>query len=103
MFCFSSSGARLDLPPDSAPHKCVDGIVAERARCEEMVEHSLAMATALAPVIGYESAAKIAQEALATGQSIRQVAQSKKLLAKEELDKLLDPWRMTEPGISGRS
>ena len=83
--------------------KCVDGIVADRARCEEMVEKSLAMATALAPVIGYESAAKIAQEALATGQTIRQVAQNKNLLAKEELDRLLDPWGMTEPGISGRS
>jgi fumarate hydratase, class II len=68
-----------------------------------MVERSLAMATALAPVIGYESAAKIAQEALASGQTIRQVAQSKTLLATEELDKLLDPRRMTEPGIPGRS
>ena len=83
--------------------KCVAGIVADRARCEEMVEKSLAMATALAPVIGYESAAKIAQEALATGRTIRQIAQDKKLLNQEELDKLLDPWGMTEPGISGRS
>ena len=83
--------------------KCIDGIVADRGRCEEMVEKSLAMATALAPVIGYESAAKIAQEALATGRTIRQIAQDKKLLSKEELDKLLDPWRMTEPGIPGRS
>jgi len=83
--------------------KCVEGIMADRVRCEEMVERSLAMATALAPVIGYESAAKIAQEALATGQTIRQAVQNKKLLANEELDKLLDPWRMTEPGIPGRS
>ena len=79
--------------------KCVDGISADRVRCGEMVEQSLAMATALAPVIGYESAAKIAQEALATGRTIRQVAQDKKLLAEEELTRLLDPWRMTEPGI----
>jgi len=79
--------------------KCVDGIVADRERCEEMVERSLAMATALAPLIGYESAAKIAQEALATGQTVREVAQNKKLLATEDLDKVLDPWRMTEPGI----
>ncbi len=83
--------------------KCIDGIIADRVRCEEMVEKSLAMATALAPVIGYESAAKIAQEALATGRTIRQVAQDKKLLAEEELTKLLDPWRMTEPGIGGSS
>ena len=82
--------------------KCVDGISADRARCGDMVEQSLAMATALAPVIGYESAAKIAQEALATGRTIRQVAQDKKLLAEEELTRLLDPWRMTEPGIPGK-
>lgn len=82
--------------------KCVEGIVADRARCEEMVERSLAMATTLAPVIGY-GRAKIAQEALATGQTIRQLAQRKNLMAQEKLEKLLDPWSMTEPGISGKS
>jgi fumarate hydratase class II len=82
--------------------KCVAGTIADRARCEEMVERSLAMATALAPVIGYGSAAKIAQEALATGQSIRTLAQQKSLMAKEQLEKVLDPWSMTEPGIAGR-
>jgi fumarate hydratase class II len=79
-------------------HKCIAGIRADRVRCAEMVERSLAMATALAPLIGYESAAKIAQEALTNGQTVREVAQDKKLLAPEELDKVLDPWRMTEPG-----
>jgi fumarate hydratase class II len=83
--------------------KCVAGIVADRARCEEMVEKSLAMATALAPVIGYENAAKIAQEALASGRTIRQVAKEKKLLAEEDLARLLDARRMTEPGIPGRN
>jgi fumarate hydratase class II len=78
--------------------KCIAGIRADRVRCAEMVERSLAMATALAPLIGYESAAKIAQEALTNGQTVREVAQDKKLLAPEELDKVLDPWRMTEPG-----
>jgi len=39
---------------------------------------------------------------LATGRTIRQVAQDKKLLAEEELTRLLDPWRMTEPGIPGK-
>ena len=91
------------MSPKLLREKCVDGIVADRARCEEMVEKSLAMATALAPVTGYESAAKIAQEALAMGQTIRQVAQDKKLLTEEELVKLLDPWGMTEPGIPGSS
>jgi fumarate hydratase class II len=79
--------------------KCVDGIVADRARSEAMVERSLAMVTALAPLIGYENAAKIAREALATGQTVREVARQGQWLSEAELDKALDPWRMTEPGI----
>jgi aspartate ammonia-lyase len=54
-------------------------------------------------MIDCESAAKIAQEALATGQTIRQLAQRKNLMAQETLENLLDPWSMTEPGISGKS
>jgi fumarate hydratase class II len=82
--------------------KCVVGIGADRARCEEMVERSLAMVTALAPLIGYDNAAKIAHEALATGQTVRDVARRGKWLSEEELDNALDPWRMTEPGIPPR-
>jgi aspartate ammonia-lyase len=68
-----------------------------------MVERSLAMATSLAPVIGYENAAKIAQEALATGQTIRRLVESKGVIAREQLEQILDPWSMTEPGISKAS
>src|ERR687892_2471962 len=46
--------------------KCVVGIEANKQRCEEMIEKSLAMVTALAPVIGYDAAAKIAKESYAT-------------------------------------
>jgi fumarate hydratase class II len=82
--------------------KCVAGIVADRARSEEMVERSLAMATALAPALGYERAAKVAQDALATGQTVRKVAQKQKLLPEEELTKLLDPWRMTGSSMESK-
>ena len=71
------------------------GIIAGRARCAEMVERSLAMAPALALVIGYETAVEIVQQALSTGQTIHQIAQNKELLAKDGLDKVLDLWRMT--------
>jgi fumarate hydratase class II len=83
--------------------KSIRGIIADRARCEEMVERSLAMATALAPLIGYSNAARIAQEALATGQTIRSLMEQRNLLPKGKLDKILDPWSMTEPGIPGNS
>lgn len=79
--------------------KCVVGIVANKERCEELIEKSLAMVTSLAPVIGYDAAAKIAKESFASGKTVREVAKAHKVLPDDHLDKILDPWRMTEPGI----
>ncbi|OGQ84463.1 MAG: aspartate ammonia-lyase [Deltaproteobacteria bacterium RIFCSPLOWO2_12_FULL_60_19] len=79
--------------------KCVVGIEANQQHCEEMIEKSLAMVTALAPVIGYDAAAKIAKESFTTGKTVREVARAHKVLPDDKLDKILDPWRMTEPGI----
>ncbi len=82
--------------------KCIAGIQADESRCAELVEQSLAMCTALAPVIGYDAAAKIAKESYETGKTVRQVALEHKILPEEELNRILDPWRMTERGIVGR-
>jgi fumarate hydratase class II len=79
--------------------KCVVGIEANKERCEEMIEKSLAMVTALAPVIGYDAAAKIAKESFATGKTVREVALAHKVLPEDKLNKILDPWRMTHPGV----
>lgn len=67
----------------------------------EMVERGLAICTALAPVIGYDAAAKLSKEAYATGKTIREVAREKTDLSDEQLDRLLDPAKMTEPGLEG--
>ena len=77
--------------------RCVSGLEADAARCREMVERSLAMCTALAPKIGHDRAAAIAKEAYRTGRTVREVARETSLLTDEELDRLLDPWHMTEP------
>ena len=82
--------------------KCLAGIRADEGRCAELVEQSLAMCTALAPVIGYDAAAKIAKESYETGKTVRQVALAHRILPEEELKRILDPWRMTERGIGGR-
>jgi fumarate hydratase class II len=79
--------------------KCVIGVEANEKRCQELVELSLAMGTALAPVVGYDRAAEIAHQALASGKTIRQVALEQNLLPEPRLNQLLDPRRMTEPGI----
>ncbi|MBN1489181.1 MAG: class II fumarate hydratase [Phycisphaerae bacterium] len=78
--------------------RCVAGIEADTARCEELIEQSLAMCTSLAPKIGYDQAAAIAKEAYATGQTVRQVAEAKGVLPKAELDAILHARSMTEPG-----
>jgi len=77
--------------------RCIEGLEADEVRCNIMIEQSLAMCTALAPEIGYDSAAKIAKEAYETGKTVREIAKAKRLLPEARLKELLDPWRMTEP------
>jgi fumarate hydratase class II len=78
--------------------RCIAGLEADVAKCEGNIENSLAMCTALAPVIGYDKAAKIAKVAFETGKTIRQVALETSGLDKAKLDQLLDARSQTEPG-----
>ncbi|HVT16213.1 MAG TPA: class II fumarate hydratase [Thermoanaerobaculia bacterium] len=79
--------------------RCVDGIEANRERCLELVERSLAMVTSLVPKIGYDAAAEIAKESVKTGRTVREICRERKVLPEAELDEALDPWAMTEGGI----
>jgi fumarate hydratase class II len=54
--------------------KCVAGITADEARCDQLIEQSLAMCTALAPRLGYDAAAAIAKKAFKTQRNVREVA-----------------------------
>ncbi len=78
--------------------RCIEGLGADEKRCRDAIEQSLAMCTALAPEIGYEAAAKIAKQAYASGQTVRDIARSQRVLPEARLNALLDPWRMTTPG-----
>ena len=78
--------------------KCIDGIKANEERCKSLIEESLAMCTALAPVVGYEAAAKLAKEAYKTGKTVRDIAREQRILPDKRLAQLLDPWRMTQAG-----
>jgi fumarate hydratase class II len=77
--------------------RCVDGLEANKERCQSLVEQSLAMCTSLAPIIGYDKAADVAKESFKTGKTVRQVAAEKKLLSDADLKKAMDPLRMTQP------
>jgi fumarate hydratase class II len=75
--------------------KCVVGLEADENRCRETVERGLALATALAPHIGYDKAAEIAKEAHRSERTVREVAIEWQVLPAEKLDSVLDPAKMT--------
>jgi fumarate hydratase class II len=78
--------------------RAITGLEADAKKCESYVEQSLAMCTALAPVIGYDKAAKIAKTAYETGRTVREVATEVSGIDAAKLKKLLDPRSQTEPG-----
>lgn len=83
---------------DNFTTKCIDGITATR-RGPELVERGLALCTALVPEIGYDLAASISHDAFESGETIREMALKKTKLSKEDLERLLDPFKMTKGGL----
>ncbi len=77
--------------------RCVAGIEANEDRCRELIEWSMSLVTSLAPLIGYEKAAGIAKRAVATGRTVREICEEMEVLPPDELERALDPARMTEP------
>ncbi|KIL40095.1 aspartate ammonia-lyase [Gordoniibacillus kamchatkensis] len=82
---------------------CLDGIEANVETCRTNVEQSVGIITALNPHLGYETAARIAREAITTGKSVRELCLLYQVLTEDELDLILDPYEMTKPGIAGAS
>lgn len=83
---------------DNFREKCIDGIKATE-RGPELVERGLALCTALVPAVGYDIAAQISHDAYESGKTVREIAREKTKLTEAELDKLLDPFKMTAPGL----
>jgi aspartate ammonia-lyase len=80
---------------------CLDGIEANEERCKEYVDKSVGVITALNPHLGYEVVSRIAREAILSGCSVRELCLKYNVLSEEELDRILDPYEMTNPGIAG--
>jgi fumarate hydratase class II len=93
------SAELLGAAAENLAARTVEGLTATE-RGPQLVEQGLMLATALAPVIGYDEAAKLAKDALRTGRTIRELAVERGI-APDRLDELLDPARMTEPGLDG--
>ena len=81
--------------------RCVRGIEANREMCEYWVERSAALATALAPQIGYAAAAELSKRSVKEGVLIRDLVRRERVLPAEEIDDVLDLRKMTEIGVPG--
>ena len=80
---------------------CVTGITANVQHCKSLVDNSVGIITAVCPHIGYDVASAVAKEAIDTGASAREILLRDKLLSSDDLELILNPLSMTEPGISG--
>ena len=76
---------------------CAQGIAVDEARIAELLQRSLMLATALAPLIGYDQTAKIALQAHREGKTLREVALTSGAVTAEDFDRLVDPARMIGP------
>ena len=79
---------------------CISGITANEERCRDLVENSVGIITAICPHVGYQPAADIAKKALRSGESVRSLIVREGLLSAAELDQIMAPAGMTEPGIA---
>ncbi len=96
--CLLESISLLGNVADAFRERCIEGIEADKKRCNELIELSLSMVTALAPRIGYDRAAAIAKESVASGRTVREICESRLDdlgLTAGELADLLDPARMS--------
>ena len=101
-YCMFQSIDTLAYAVQTFVDNCVAGITANRDRCRSLVENSVGIITAICPHVGYQKAAEIAKKAMKTGESVRSLILQEKLLTDEELDEILEPVHMTEPGISAK-
>lgn len=99
-YCLFQSIDTLAYAVRTFVDNCVTGITANETRCKYLVENSIGIITAICPHVGYQKAADIAKKALKTGDSVRSLILAEGLLSEHELDLILDPVQMTEPGIS---
>ena len=101
-YCMFQSIDTLGYAVQTLVDNCIVGITANEERCRYLVENSLCIITAISPHLGYQKAADIAKKAIKTGESVRSLILKEKLMDEDELNRILDPIHMTEPGISGK-
>ena len=98
---FLQSAELLTNASETFAEKFVHKLEADKEHCEERVQQSMALATALNPAIGYDKASKVAKKAMAEEKTIREVVLEEGYLDEDEVDEVLNPRKMTERVILG--
>lgn len=78
----------------------VEGTEPNLKKIAEYVERSLMLVTALAPVIGYDKASKIAHYAMDNDLTLKAAALKLGFVSEEEFDKVVDPAKMVHPYVA---
>lgn len=79
---------------DALTRLCINGITANVERCNNLVERSIGIVTALVPVLGYKPCSKLAKEALETGKGVIELIREQKLLTEEQIKEFMNPKNM---------
>ncbi|OBR96420.1 MULTISPECIES: aspartate ammonia-lyase [Clostridium] len=82
--------------------KCISGIKVNEENCKKNLENSTALVTALVHYIGYDKASELAKKALKNHKTIREILYEEKILPKEKIDEIINPYQLTKPGIPGK-
>ena len=100
-YCLFQSIDTLGFAVNTFVNNCIQGITANTERCAAMVKSSIGSITALSPFIGYEKCSEIAKESEMTNRPFQEIILEKNLLSREQLDRLLDPYSLSDPGKTG--
>ena len=79
--------------------KCINGLMVNEKKCQDYAMRSLGIVTVLNPIIGYSKASEIVKESIRTGKSVREIILEQDVLPQEQLNQVLSPMSMTEPGV----
>ena len=94
--CFESAEILMN-GFDTLRVNCIEGITANKEKCEAYIKNSIGIVTALNPIIGYKHSTKIAKKAKETGRGVYDLVLEEGILTKEELDEILKPENMIKP------
>ena len=96
-YCVLNSLRMLTAAIETLTHRCVEGIEADRERCQDLVRGSIGIVTALGPALGYETCSRIAQRALKENRAVADLVLEEGLLTEAQLESLLEIEAMTRP------